>query len=95
MNTYNAFLDSMTSSKSIAVDFATSIGLDSKKLQHVIYDIWAIPNGETDISICVENDASVCLTIYKAKEYSDIDRARFIKMNGDWVELDVKEDLTN
>lgn len=78
----------MPHSQMVAYDFTTSIGLNIKDLQYVEDDIYVVSNGDTNISIYVEKDDSVYLTIYKAEDFSIIDRAFFRKKNDSWEEID-------
>lgn len=77
----------MPHSQKVAFDFATSIGLDSQKLQTVIDYFYVFPDGDRNITIYVDKDDTVYLTIHKANERTILDRAHFIKKNDDWEEI--------
>ena len=87
MNTYERFLKSTQYEQSVAIDFATSMGLNSENLQYVIDSMWVIPTGDTEISIYIERDGSVYLTIY-SKDCNILDRAHLIKRKDGWVEIE-------
>lgn len=78
----------MPHGQKVAFDFATSMGLDSQKLQTVVDYFYVFPNEDRNITIYVDKNDTVYLTIHKADDCTILDRAHFIKKNDDWEEID-------